>query len=93
MRGPANAGLFVYAKTWQRFFDSEPVCYLSDMYTAESMRGKGVGRALTEAVCAQAKAAGVKRVYWQTQVDNAADRPLYDKVSQHHGFIVYFRDM
>jgi GNAT superfamily N-acetyltransferase len=71
----------------------EPVCYLSDLYTAESMRGKGIGRALIEAVCAQAKAAGVGRVYWQTQVDNAAGRLLYDKVARHHGFIVYSRDM
>lgn len=71
----------------------EPVCYLSDLYTAESMRGKGIGRALIEAVCAQAGTAGVKRVYWQTQVDNAAGRLLYDKVAKHHGFIVYSREM
>jgi GNAT superfamily N-acetyltransferase len=71
----------------------EPVCYLSDLYTAEFMRGKGIGRALIEAVCEQAKSAGVRKVYWQTQVDNAAGRLLYDKVAKHHGFIVYSRDM
>ena len=42
---------------------------------------------------AQAQSAGVKRVYWQTQVDNTAGRLLYDKVARHHGFIVYSRDM
>jgi len=70
----------------------EPVCYLSDLFTLESMRGRGVGRALVEAVCAQAKSAGVTRVYWQTHETNAAGRLLYDKVAKHHGFIVYARD-
>jgi GNAT superfamily N-acetyltransferase len=71
----------------------EPICYLSDLYTLETLRGKGIGRALIEAVCAEAKSAGVKRVYWQTQVDNTAGRLLYDKVAKHNGFIVYSRDM
>jgi GNAT superfamily N-acetyltransferase len=71
----------------------EPICYLSDLYTLEALRSKGIGRALIEAVCAQAKSAGVNRVYWQTQVDNTAGRLLYDKVARHNGFIVYSRDM
>ncbi len=54
-------------------------------------RGQGVGRALIEAVCARAKADGAARVYWQTQVTNAAGRMLYDKVAKHLGFIVYTR--
>lgn len=70
----------------------EPVCYLSDLFTLGSMRGKGVGRALIEAVCVQASAAGVRRVYWQTHESNAAGRLLYDKVAEHLGFIVYSRD-
>jgi GNAT superfamily N-acetyltransferase len=70
----------------------EPVCYLSDLFTVESMRGRGVGRALIDAVCVQAKCAGATRVYWQTHETNAAGRLLYDKVAKHHGFIVYARD-
>ena len=70
----------------------EQVCYLSDLYTQPSLRGKGIGRALIEAVCAQAKAAGASRVYWQTHESNAAGRQLYDKVAGHFGFIVYSRD-
>lgn len=70
----------------------EPVCYLSDLFTLQSLRGKGIGRALIEAVCVQAKAAGATRVYWQTHETNAAGRQLYDKVARHHGFIVYSRD-
>lgn len=70
----------------------EPVCYLSDLFTNPELRGKGIGRALIEGVCAAAKAAGVPRVYWQTHETNAAGRLLYDKVARHHGFIVYSRD-
>ena len=71
----------------------EHVCYLSDLFTAQALRGKGVGRALIEGVCAQAKAARAPRVYWQTQETNAAGRLLYDKVAKHQGFIVYSREL
>lgn len=70
----------------------EPVCYLSDLFTDPDHRGGGVGRALIEGVCAQARAAGSTRVYWQTHTSNAAGRLLYDKVAAHLGFIVYSRD-
>lgn len=71
----------------------EPVCYLSDLYTLESQRGRGIGRLLIEAVYEQARAAGASRVYWQTQETNAAGRLLYDKVAKHHGFIVYSKEL
>lgn len=71
----------------------EPTCYLQDLYTAPAERGRGVGRALIEGVYQAAKAAGVKRVYWQTQHGNAAGRLLYDKVARHAGFIVYAHDL
>jgi GNAT superfamily N-acetyltransferase len=70
----------------------EHVCYLSDLFTLQSLRGKGIGRALIEAVCVQARLAGAPRVYWQTHESNAAGRLLYDKVAGNHGFIVYSRD-
>ncbi len=71
----------------------EPVCYLSDLFTSEAVRGRGVGRMLIEAVYEQARAAGSSRVYWQTQETNAAGRVLYDKVAKHHGFIVYAKEL
>ncbi len=71
----------------------ELVCYLQDLFTAPDVRGRGVGRALIEAVCDQARSAGVKRVYWQTHETNAAGRLLYDQVARHLGFIVYARDL
>jgi GNAT superfamily N-acetyltransferase len=72
---------------------SELVCYLQDLYTAPARRGRGIGRALIEGVSAQARRAGLRRVYWQTQASNAPGRALYDRVATHHGFIVYSRDV
>jgi len=64
-------------------------CYLQDLFTAEEARGRGVGRALIEAVYAQAQAAGASRVYWLTHETNTAAQALYDKVASRSGFIQY----
>ncbi|HEY6620334.1 MAG TPA: GNAT family N-acetyltransferase [Steroidobacteraceae bacterium] len=68
-----------------------PTCYLADLFTADAVRGQGVGRALIEAVYAHAKAAGSPRVYWQTHETNAVAMRLYDKVAERSGFVVYRR--
>jgi GNAT superfamily N-acetyltransferase len=67
----------------------EPNCYLQDLFTDERTRGKGVGRALIEAVYERARIAGCTRVYWLTHETNATARKLYDQVAQNTGFIVY----
>jgi GNAT superfamily N-acetyltransferase len=67
----------------------EPTCYLQDLFTAESARGKGVGRALIEAVYEQARLAGVVQVYWRTHATNATARRLYDQVAEESGSLVY----
>ncbi len=64
-------------------------CYLQDLFVAESARGLGLGRALIEAVYAEAKAAGASRVYWLTQTGNAQARMLYDQVADNPGFMQY----
>jgi GNAT superfamily N-acetyltransferase len=66
-----------------------PVCYLQDLFTTESARGKGVGRALIDGVYEQARLAGSPRVYWQTHQTNLTAMQLYDKVAEHSGFVVY----
>ena len=68
-------------------------CYLQDLFTADNLRGRGIGRALIQGVYAQARAAGIQRVYWMTHETNAAGRLLYDKVAQHLGFLVYTHDV
>lgn len=66
-----------------------PTCYLQDLFTVEASRGRGVGRALIEAVYVQARKAGAARVYWHTHETNATARTLYDKVAENSGFILY----
>jgi len=70
-----------------------PTCYLQDLFTDESLRGKGVGRALIEAVYEHAKAAGAPRVYWHTHHTNATAMRLYDQVANHPGFVVYRKEL
>ena len=70
-----------------------PTCYLQDLFTAESARGKGVGRKLIEAVYEQARLAGAARVYWLTHETNSTAMQLYDKVADRSGFIVYRKSL
>ncbi|MDP4509410.1 GNAT family N-acetyltransferase [Nonomuraea turcica] len=65
------------------------VCYLQDLFTARDVRGRGVGRALIEAVTGWARERGCSRVYWNTHESNSTARRLYDRVSENRGFIRY----
>jgi GNAT superfamily N-acetyltransferase len=71
----------------------EPTCYLQDLFTAPALRGAGVGRALINAVCEQARLAGSARVYWLTHESNATAMKLYDQVAQLSGFVVYRKQL
>jgi GNAT superfamily N-acetyltransferase len=64
-------------------------CYLQDLFADPDVRGKGVGRALIEAVHRQAGEIGVTNVYWMTHETNATARKLYDSVARRTGFIEY----
>lgn len=69
----------------------EDVCYLQDLFTIPSARGKGVARALIEAVYDAADTHGSPTVYWLTQDFNTTARKLYDKVADVTPFIKYQR--
>ena len=64
-------------------------CYLQDLFTVPAARGRGIARALIEAVYERAKRAGAARVYWHTHETNATAQRLYDRVAERSGFIVY----
>ncbi len=66
-----------------------PICYLQDLFTQAETRGRGVGRALIEAVYDAARKAGTSRVYWQTHETNRTAMRLYDQVAEKSGFLVY----
>ncbi len=70
-----------------------PSCYLQDLFTDEGARGRGIGRALIEAVYDRARTAGATRVYWQTQETNETAMKLYDRVAERSGFVVYSKNV
>ncbi len=67
-----------------------PVCFLQDLFVEAALHGRGIGRALVEAVQARAAAAaGARRVYWHVQEANATAVRLYDRLASRSGHIVY----
>jgi GNAT superfamily N-acetyltransferase len=73
-----------HSGTW-----NEEVCYLQDLFVDPALRGRGIARALIEAVAKAALARGAERLYWLTQEHNTAARALYDKVAKYNHFIRY----
>jgi len=67
----------------------EPNCYLQDLFTSAAVRGKGVGRALIQAVCDWSRERKLARVHWLTHHTNATARRLYDDIAENRGFIRY----
>ena len=63
--------------TW----DKNDFCYLEDLFVDPAIRGKGVGRALIDALHKIAIQQGSRRLYWTTAPDNETARKLYDKVA------------
>ena len=82
------AHVLYHRSTWTRGW----YCYLEDLFVDERERGKGIGRALIEAVYAHADARGCSRTYWMTQETNATARALYDKVAAKSAFVQYRRE-
>jgi GNAT superfamily N-acetyltransferase len=64
-------------------------CYIQDLYTAETVRGKGIGRALMQAVFDHARQLGAPGVYWHTHRSNVTAMQLYDDLAENTGFVVY----
>lgn len=69
----------------------EDTCYLQDLFVVENRRGRGIARALIEAVYAEADRQGGRQVYWLTHKSNALGRRLYDRVAVNSGFLLYER--
>lgn len=73
-----------HAQTW-----SADCCYLQDLFTAEDARGKGVAKALIDAVAEAARLRGALKYYWLTKEDNLPARALYDRIAAFKGFLRY----
>jgi len=64
-------------------------CYLEDLFVDPAIRGKGVGRALIDAVHKIALQAGSSRLYWNTDATNETARKLYDSYTKESGKVQY----
>ncbi len=64
------------------------------MRTAEAeARGRGVGRALIEALADRGRNEGWLRLYWQTARDNETAQKLYDKLAARTDWLRYDLDL
>jgi len=79
----------IHPNTWS----IAAVCYLEDLYVDAGVRGRGVGRALIEALAAEGRAAGWLRIYWRTASDNATAHALYDKLARRTAWVTYELDL
>ncbi len=75
----------VHENTWE----SQPVCYLEDLYVLPSARGKGIGTALLDWLRNAMRAEGWSRLYWHTRENNVTARRLYDAFAKADDFVRY----
>jgi len=75
----------VHENTWE----TQPVCYLEDLYVDPASRGQGIGKALLEWLRNAMRAEGWARLYWVTHKDNGAARALYDQFAHADDFVRY----
>ena len=79
------ANCVVHENTWE----TQPVCYLEDLYVLPSARGHGIGKALIEWLRNSMRAEGWARLYWMTHEDNERARKLYDQFAAAYDFVRY----
>lgn len=71
--------------------DWGPRCYMQDLFANTSVRGRGIGHALIEAVYADADKHGAAQTYWLTTTSNTTAQKLYDRVANMTAFVKYRR--
>jgi len=81
------AHVLFHRSTWSASW----YCYLEDLFVEPTLRAKGVGRKLIEAVYQEADRRQCTRTYWTTQEFNYRARGLYDQMAAKSPFVQYRR--
>ena len=79
----------IHPNTWS----AAPLCYLEDLYVDAERRGRGIGRALIEALAQEGRRAGWRRIYWRTADDNFTAQFLYDAIARRSRWVTYELDL
>ncbi len=79
------ANCIVHEGTWE----TQPICYLEDLFVRPEARGQGVGGALVDWLRGAMRAEGWSRLYWMTHRDNAQARRLYDRFANADDYVRY----
>jgi GNAT superfamily N-acetyltransferase len=79
------ANYILHENTWE----TDPVCYLEDLFVEPSLRAGGVGEKLIDWLKAAMTAQGWSRLYWLTKENNYRARGLYDKYTPRDPFVRY----
>jgi GNAT superfamily N-acetyltransferase len=81
------AHILFHRSTWSK----SCYCYLEDLFVDPTVRARGIGRKLIEAVYVEADRRGATRTYWATQEFNHRARALYNQIATKSPFIQYRR--
>ena len=65
------------------------VCYLQDLFVDLKIRRNGAGRSMLDWLLSEMKIQGWANLYWNTKENNYRARGLYDRYTQHSGFLRY----
>jgi len=84
---------FAHALLHQGTWSPKLLCYLEDLFVRPEARGRGVGRALIEALAARGRDEGWLRLYWQTAADNRTAQALYDRLADRTKWVRYDLDL
>ena len=82
----AGIANFLYHPT---FWEERDSCYLNDLFVDPNYRGQQAGKALIEAVQADARRNSAPEFYWLTGEDNTTARRLYDRLATRSPFVHY----
>lgn len=86
LAGPGPDGLAVL-RLRPSLWSAARECYLAELYVVPALRGRGIGRALLEAVIALARREGADHMDLGTSEDDVAARKLYERCgfTRHEG--------